>query len=127
MVHAMLDFSDIHTSLVGSLVARPNTCEYQSQNSEFILPNHLYIPSHARTISNLLPIPDGIPDEKVLYLSDVLPTSYHTVVDTGVKEGDTVGVWVHLRASYLNMTYSDHGRLNRVWALLVSVLRNGLS
>ncbi|EMD42179.1 hypothetical protein CERSUDRAFT_110723 [Gelatoporia subvermispora B] len=42
---------------------------------------------------NLLPIPDDIPDEKALYLSDVLPTSYHCVVDTGVKEGDVVGVW----------------------------------
>ncbi|OCH95821.1 GroES-like protein [Obba rivulosa] len=42
---------------------------------------------------NLLPIPEGLPDEKVLYLSDVLPTSYHCVVDTGVKEGDVVGVW----------------------------------
>lgn len=37
---------------------------------------------------NLLPIPDS--DEKAL--SDILPTSYHTVVDTGVKEGDVVGI-----------------------------------
>lgn len=29
----------------------------------------------------------------MLYLSDVLPTSYHAVVDTGVKAGDVVGVW----------------------------------
>lgn len=43
---------------------------------------------------NLLPIPDDVPDEKALYLSDVLPTSYHCVVDTGVEKGDTVGVWV---------------------------------
>ncbi|KAE8232305.1 hypothetical protein CF326_g2667 [Tilletia indica] len=42
---------------------------------------------------NCLPIPDNVPDEKALYLSDVLPTSYHCVVDTGVKEGDTVGIW----------------------------------
>jgi len=42
---------------------------------------------------NLLPIPDNITDEQALYLSDVLPTSYHCVVDTGVKEGDVVGVW----------------------------------
>ncbi|KAF5365880.1 hypothetical protein D9757_011044 [Collybiopsis confluens] len=42
---------------------------------------------------NLLPIPDDVPDEKALYLSDVLPTSYHTVVDTGVKPGDVVGIW----------------------------------
>jgi len=43
---------------------------------------------------NLLPVPDEVPDEDALYLSDVLPTSYHCVVDTGVKEDDTVGIWV---------------------------------
>ena len=42
---------------------------------------------------NLLPVPPGVPDEKVLYLSDVLSTSYHCVVDTGINEGDTVGIW----------------------------------
>ncbi|KAI0268339.1 GroES-like protein [Gloeopeniophorella convolvens] len=42
---------------------------------------------------NCLPVPDDVPDEKALYLSDVLPTSYHCVVDTGVKSGDVVGVW----------------------------------
>ncbi|KAJ7082581.1 GroES-like protein [Mycena epipterygia] len=42
---------------------------------------------------NLLPIPDGIPDEKALFLSDILPTSYHAVVDVGVKPGDVVGIW----------------------------------
>jgi threonine dehydrogenase-like Zn-dependent dehydrogenase len=26
-------------------------------------------------------------------LSDILPTSYHAVVDTGVEKGDVVGVW----------------------------------
>jgi threonine dehydrogenase-like Zn-dependent dehydrogenase len=43
---------------------------------------------------NLLPIPDNVTDEQALYLSDVLPTSYHCVVDTGVKEGDVVAIWV---------------------------------
>ncbi|KAI1793930.1 GroES-like protein [Ganoderma leucocontextum] len=42
---------------------------------------------------NLLPIPDEVPDEKALYLSDVLCTAYHCVMDTGVNEGDVVGVW----------------------------------
>jgi len=42
---------------------------------------------------NLLSVPDSVTDEQALYLSDVLPTSYHSVVDTGVKEGDVVGVW----------------------------------
>ena len=59
---------------------------------------------------NLLKLPDNIPFEKGklpnffyawkmlrkvgLYLSDVLPTSYHSVCDTGVFEGDSVAIWV---------------------------------
>ncbi|MCJ1296403.1 hypothetical protein MMC34_007969 [Xylographa carneopallida] len=42
---------------------------------------------------NLLPLPDSVPDEKGLYLSDVLCTSWNCVVDTGVKEGDVVAIW----------------------------------
>ncbi|QRW23846.1 alcohol dehydrogenase [Rhizoctonia solani] len=42
---------------------------------------------------NLLPMPDDVPDEKALYLSDVVPTAYHCVVDTGVQEGDIVAIW----------------------------------
>ncbi|KAM0786491.1 hypothetical protein ACM66B_001949 [Microbotryomycetes sp. NB124-2] len=43
--------------------------------------------------TNLLPIPDSVPDESALYLSDVLVTSYHQVVDSGVKQGDVVAIW----------------------------------
>ncbi|KIY63481.1 alcohol dehydrogenase [Cylindrobasidium torrendii FP15055 ss-10] len=42
---------------------------------------------------NLLPLPDDVPDEKGLYLSDVLATAYHSVVDTGVEAGNNVAVW----------------------------------
>jgi len=42
---------------------------------------------------NLLPLPDDVPDEVGLYLSDVLATSWHCVVDTGVKKGDVVAIW----------------------------------
>ncbi|WVQ63546.1 uncharacterized protein L199_001699 [Kwoniella botswanensis] len=42
---------------------------------------------------NCLKVPPGVSDEQVLYLSDVLPTSYHAVVDTRVEEGDIVGIW----------------------------------
>ncbi|KAL9115295.1 MAG: hypothetical protein Q9187_007328 [Circinaria calcarea] len=42
---------------------------------------------------NLLHLPDDVPDEKGLYLSDVICTSWNCVVDTGVKEGDVVAVW----------------------------------
>ncbi|PGH27199.1 hypothetical protein AJ80_01156 [Polytolypa hystricis UAMH7299] len=42
---------------------------------------------------NLLSLPDNVPDEKGLYLSDVLATSWHCVVDTGVNKGDVVAIW----------------------------------
>ncbi|KAK1982991.1 alcohol dehydrogenase GroES-like domain-containing protein [Colletotrichum cereale] len=42
---------------------------------------------------NLLEIPDGVPDEKALYLSDVLATSWNAVKDTAVYPGDQVAIW----------------------------------
>jgi len=42
---------------------------------------------------NLLVLPDGVTDEKALYLSDILPTSYNCVEDTHIYGGETVGVW----------------------------------
>ncbi|KKA21821.1 S-(hydroxymethyl)glutathione dehydrogenase [Rasamsonia emersonii CBS 393.64] len=42
---------------------------------------------------NCLKLPDNVPDEKGLYLSDVLCTSWNAVTDTGVTQGDTVAIW----------------------------------
>ncbi|KAI1642780.1 GroES-like protein [Daldinia loculata] len=42
---------------------------------------------------NLLEIPDDVPDEKALYLSDVLATSYNAVHDTAVYPGDQVAIF----------------------------------
>lgn len=42
---------------------------------------------------NLLKIPDSVPDEKALFLSDIIPTSYHAVQCAEVKEGKTVAIW----------------------------------
>lgn len=42
---------------------------------------------------NLLEIPDDVPDEKALYLSDVLATSYNAVKDTAVYEKDQVAIF----------------------------------
>jgi threonine dehydrogenase-like Zn-dependent dehydrogenase len=42
---------------------------------------------------NLLKLPDDVPDEKGLYLSDVISTSWNAVVDTVVNEGDVVAIW----------------------------------
>jgi threonine dehydrogenase-like Zn-dependent dehydrogenase len=41
----------------------------------------------------MLKLPENVPAEKALYLSDVLATSWNCVVDTGVKEGDFVAIW----------------------------------
>jgi threonine dehydrogenase-like Zn-dependent dehydrogenase len=42
---------------------------------------------------NLLEIPDSVPDEKALYLSDVLATSYNCVKDTAVYPNDEVAIF----------------------------------
>ncbi|KAK5141155.1 hypothetical protein LTR04_002707 [Oleoguttula sp. CCFEE 6159] len=39
---------------------------------------------------NLLKISDSVPDEKALYLRDILPTSYHATVCADIKEGKSV-------------------------------------
>jgi threonine dehydrogenase-like Zn-dependent dehydrogenase len=38
-------------------------------------------------------IPEGIPDEKVLFLSDIFPTGYMAAENCSIQEGDTVAVW----------------------------------
>jgi threonine dehydrogenase-like Zn-dependent dehydrogenase len=38
-------------------------------------------------------IPDGIADERVLFLSDILPTGYMAAENAEIEPGDTVAVW----------------------------------
>ena len=38
-------------------------------------------------------IPDGLPDEKVLFLSDIFPTGYMAAENAEIEEGDTVAIW----------------------------------
>lgn len=40
-----------------------------------------------------LRVPDGIPDEQVLFLSDILPTGYMAAENCDIQPGDTVAVW----------------------------------
>lgn len=40
-----------------------------------------------------LVIPDGLEDDQVLFLSDILPTGWMAAENAGVKHGDTVAVW----------------------------------
>ncbi|KAI9805345.1 MAG: hypothetical protein M1833_005798 [Piccolia ochrophora] len=43
--------------------------------------------------TNLLKIPDSVPDEKALFLSDIIPTSYHAIVCADVQKGKSVAIW----------------------------------
>lgn len=38
-------------------------------------------------------IPDGVPDDKVLFLSDILPTGWQAAENAQIEPGDTVVVW----------------------------------
>lgn len=40
-----------------------------------------------------LKVPDGLDDEKVLFLTDVLPTGYMAAEACDIKPGDTIAVW----------------------------------
>ncbi len=38
-------------------------------------------------------IPEGLPDEKVLFLSDIFPTGYMGAENCQIEKGDTVAIW----------------------------------
>jgi threonine dehydrogenase-like Zn-dependent dehydrogenase len=38
-------------------------------------------------------VPDGLPDEKVLFLTDIFPTGYMAAENCNIQRGDTVAVW----------------------------------
>jgi threonine dehydrogenase-like Zn-dependent dehydrogenase len=40
-----------------------------------------------------LKLPEGIPDEKLVFLSDIFPTGYFGAVNADIEPGDTVAIW----------------------------------
>lgn len=42
---------------------------------------------------NCFPIPEDVPDQKALYLTDIIPTGLHAAKLGDVKDGVTVGIW----------------------------------
>jgi threonine dehydrogenase-like Zn-dependent dehydrogenase len=40
-----------------------------------------------------LKVPDGVPDDKVLFLSDIFPTGYMAAENCDIKPGDVIAVW----------------------------------
>lgn len=43
--------------------------------------------------TNHLRVPNGIPDEKVLFLTDIFPTGYMAAEACNIQRGDTIAVW----------------------------------
>jgi threonine dehydrogenase-like Zn-dependent dehydrogenase len=43
--------------------------------------------------ANVQVIPDGLPDEKVVFLSDIFPTGYMAAENADIQPGETVAVW----------------------------------
>jgi threonine dehydrogenase-like Zn-dependent dehydrogenase len=43
--------------------------------------------------ANALKVPDGLPDEKVVFLSDIFPTGYMAAENAQIEPGDTVAIW----------------------------------
>lgn len=52
-----------------------------------------------------------------LYLSDVLPTSYHSVSYTGVSEGDTVAIWGLGPIGFMACAWAFHKGAKRVFGI----------
>jgi threonine dehydrogenase-like Zn-dependent dehydrogenase len=40
-----------------------------------------------------LKLPEGVPDDKLVFLSDIYPTGYFGAVNADIERGDTVAVW----------------------------------
>lgn len=40
-----------------------------------------------------LKVPEGIPDEKLVFLSDIFPTGYFGAENAEIEQGDTVAIW----------------------------------
>jgi threonine dehydrogenase-like Zn-dependent dehydrogenase len=59
-------------------------------------------------------VPEGPPDERFLYLSDVLPTSWQAVAYADIPEGGTVGIWGLGPIGQISARIALHGGAGRV-------------
>jgi len=63
---------------------------------------------------NLLKLPDSVPDEKGLYLSDVIATSWNCCVDTAIYKDDVVAIWGAGPIGQMCVDFSFHLGARRV-------------
>ena len=62
-------------------------------------------------------IPDGVSDEQVLFLSDILPTGWQAAKRGEIKPGDTVAVWGCGPVGYFAIQGADLQGADRVIAI----------
>jgi threonine dehydrogenase-like Zn-dependent dehydrogenase len=67
--------------------------------------------------NNLLKIPDSVPDEKALYLSDIIPTSYQAVLCAEVEKGNSIAIWGLGPIGLLAAQWSRHFGARRIIAI----------
>lgn len=61
-------------------------------------------------------IPDGVSDEQVLFLSDILPTGWMAAENCDIEQGDTVAVW---GAGPVGLFAAQSARLMGAWQVIV--------
>jgi len=66
---------------------------------------------------NLLKVPSHLPDEKVLFLSDIACTSYHATQLGKVKEGDVVAVWGCGPVGLLTLAWAKFKKASKIIAI----------
>jgi len=73
---------------------------------------------------NCLVIPEGIPDEKVLFLSDIACTAWQATVYLGhVKEGNTLAVWGCGPVGLMSMAWAKFRGASKIIAIDVDANR----
>jgi threonine dehydrogenase-like Zn-dependent dehydrogenase len=67
---------------------------------------------------NCLPVPDDVPDEKALFLSDIICTGYQAAMIMGeMKQGDVVAVWGCGPVGLMSMSWSKFHGASRIIAI----------
>ncbi|MDB5096602.1 MAG: zinc-binding dehydrogenase family oxidoreductase [Cyanobacteria bacterium RYN_339] len=65
----------------------------------------------------LVKLPDAIPDEQAILLSDILPTAYFGAINAEIKRGNTVAVFGCGPVGLLAITCAQHLGAGRVFAI----------
>jgi len=85
----------------------------------------IYFDSLVSADNNLLKVPEGLRDEQVIFLSDILPTGWHANELARVGEGDNVAIWGAGPGMPLSDGHQHKGlqyTTGKFWRLILSCL-----